>query len=125
MLTQLQQRFKSFGIKQSFVAVKSVEQRVKEINSMSFWTTFENDINKGLEVAGITVGTFVPKYSNLFMEIAQSFAAIEQIFQKPVTDPAVQSTVSAVVQANATLHAVQFSTVNKSVPGNTVNVTQS
>ena len=71
---------------------------------MSFWATFEADVNKGLEVAAEVVGIFLPADSTLLMDIAESVAAIESIFAKPAT-AVTPSTVSAIVQS-ATIMSV-------------------
>lgn len=73
---------------------------------MSFWTTLENDINKGLETAAVVIGVFEPSLEPLLTEIATIVGDVETIFGKPAAqiEP---STVSAAVQAGVAAHVVK------------------
>jgi hypothetical protein len=72
---------------------------------MSFWATFEADVNKGLELAAEIIGTFLPVDSTLLTDIAESVAAIETIFAKP-SSAVTPSTVSAIVQSATVMSVV-------------------
>jgi hypothetical protein len=71
---------------------------LKEKPTMSFWASLEADVNKGLEIAAVVIGTFLPAEGPLLMEIAQAVANVEAIFATPLaTVPA--ATISAVTQS--------------------------
>lgn len=97
---------------------------------MSFWSSLEADINKGLEVAGILVGSFVPQYSNILEDIATVVGDIEEVFgSAPVsaantavsTVPAAQvikptipqEKVSQLVQAATTMSVIKQHAASK------------
>jgi flagellar biosynthesis/type III secretory pathway protein FliH len=73
---------------------------------MSFWTTLEADVNKGLEVASVIVGAFLPQESVLLQDILQSVLAIEQIFGKPISQVS-PTAVSGITQAAVTMSSIR------------------
>jgi hypothetical protein len=84
----------------------------KKENTMSFWSTLEADVNKGLEVAAVLVGSFLPSEGTLLTDIAEVIADIESVFAKPASQ-APAATVSAAVQSATTLSAIKQAAVAK------------
>jgi len=94
-------------------AQQSSEKTIKGETKMSFWSTLEADVNKGLEVASVVIGAFIPSASGILTDIATAVEALETAFAKPVSEiPA--ATVSAVTQAATTLNAVKQAAAAKS-----------
>lgn len=54
---------------------------------MSFWTTLEADLNKGLEVASVIVGAFAPSWSGVLTDIAEVLGDVETVFGTSATSP--------------------------------------
>jgi hypothetical protein len=97
--------------------IKQVEQRSqarKVETKMSFWSTLEADVTKGLEIAGAVVGV-IPEASFLgpvLTEIATVIAAIEAATGTSVAKlPAAQ--VSSFTQAAAATAAVKQAAAKK------------
>jgi hypothetical protein len=80
---------------------------------MSFWSTLEADVNKGLEVAAGVVGVFAPQYGPLLTDIAEVISDIETVFAKPVTSVP-EAAVSAAVQSVAHVSAIKQAAAAKS-----------
>jgi hypothetical protein len=103
------------------VALSNLERKVISRNrikpkekQMSFWSSLEADVNKGLEVAAVVIGTFLPADSVLLEDIAEAVSDIENIFAKPVAQvPA--ATVSSVTQAATTMSAIKQASAAKKV----------
>jgi hypothetical protein len=86
--------------------LSNYDLKVKKGKTMSFWTSLEADVTKGLEVASVVVGVFLPNEATLLQDIAESWLAIEQIFDKPTSQVA-QATVSPVTQAAVTVSTLK------------------
>jgi hypothetical protein len=81
---------------------------------MSFWTTIEADVTKGLEIAGAIVG-IVPQASFLgpiLEEIAEIFSAVETVTGVPASSlPAAVS--SQLVQSAAMAATIKSAAAKK------------
>jgi hypothetical protein len=80
---------------------------------MSFWSTLESDVNKGLETAAVVVGTFLPQYGSLLQDIAIAVQDIETVFARPISSVP-EATVSAVTQAVTTVNVIKQAAAAKS-----------
>ncbi len=89
-----------------------LQQRQKKEIKVSFWSTLEADVNKGLEVAAVLVGTFLPSEGTLLTDIAEVIGDIETVFAKPASQ-APPATVSSAVQAATTLSTIKQAALQK------------